>query len=132
MIEERVSGVEGQSFKEDVGWVATGSKVNPIVRTLAACARVTIHWAKQWKLEIDSPKTEAALFTHRGGHMKHLQRKVTAKIIVGSGFVRYNQEATRWPRVWMDAHITFKGHHNRCVNNVRAGEGRLRSLTGRY
>ena len=54
---------------------------------------------------------------------------VTAKIKVGDGFVRFNKEATRWLGGWMDAHLTFKEHHNRCMKKARAAEARLRALT---
>jgi len=29
----------------------------------------------------------------------------------------------------MDAHLTFKEHHNRCMKQARAAEARLRGLT---
>jgi hypothetical protein len=32
----------------------------------------------------------------------------------------------------MDAHLTFKEHHNRCMKKARAAEARLRSLTRTY
>ena len=32
----------------------------------------------------------------------------------------------------MDAHLTFKEHHNRCMKKARATEARLRSLTKTY
>jgi len=59
----------------------------------------------------------------------HLWPKLTAKIKVGDGFVLFNKEATRWLGVWMDAHLTFKKHHNRCMKKARAAEARLRVLT---
>jgi hypothetical protein len=131
-VEERVSGIEGLSFVDDVGWVATGSDVSQVVRKLESCARESIDWAERRELEFDTAKTEAALVTRRRGHKKHLRPKLTAKIRVGNGFVRFNKEATRWLGVWMDAHLTFKEHHNRCMKKARAAEARLRSLTRTY
>jgi len=61
-----------------------------------------------------------------------LRPKLTAKIKVGNGFVRFNREATRWLGVGMDAHLTFKEHHNRCMKTARAAEPRPRSLTGAH
>jgi hypothetical protein len=97
---------------DDVGWVATRNEVNHVVRKLAACARLSIDWAESRELEFDSGKAEAALFTRSRGHKKHLCPKLTAMIGVGNGFVRFNREATWWLGVWMDAHLTFKEHHN--------------------
>jgi hypothetical protein len=77
-------------------------------------------------------KTEAALFTCRQGHKKHLQLKLTAKMRVGEGFIRFNEEATRWLGAWMDVHLTFKKHHNRCIKKARAAEPRLRTITKSY
>jgi len=37
-----------------------------------------------------------------------------------------------WLRVWMDAHLTFKEHHNRCMKKARPAEARLQTLTKTY
>jgi len=66
------------------------------------------------------------------GHNKELQPKLTAKIKIGNGFIRFNKQATRWLGVWMDPHRTFKEHHNRCMKKARAVEARLRTLTKTY
>jgi hypothetical protein len=34
--------------------------------------------------------------------------------------------------MWIDAHLTFKEHHNRCMKQTRATEARLRTLTRIY
>jgi len=92
-VEERVQA-EGLSSVDDLGWVATGKDVNQAVKKLEACAAESIEWASRRDLQLNTAKTEAALFTHRRGHKKHLQPKLTAKIKVGDGFVRFNKEAT--------------------------------------
>jgi hypothetical protein len=76
--------------------VATGSDVSQVVRKLESCARESIDWVERQELEFDTAKTEAALFTRRRGHKKHLRPKLTAKIRVGNDFVKFNVEATRW------------------------------------
>ncbi|KAF8533028.1 hypothetical protein BDD12DRAFT_900657 [Trichophaea hybrida] len=102
---------------------------NQVVKKFEACAAESIEWASRRELQFDTAKTEAALFTRRRGHKKHLRPKLTAKIKVGNSVVRFNQEAIRWLGVWMDAHLTFKEHHNRCLKKARAAEARLRTLT---
>ena len=52
-----------------------------------ACAAESIKWASRRDLQFDTAKTEAALFTSRSGHKKHLQPKLTAKIKVAENFV---------------------------------------------
>ena len=128
-VETGVHGVEGLSFVDDLGWVATGKDVNQVVRKLEACAAESIEWASRRDLQFNTGKTEAALFTHRRGHKKHLRPKLTAKIKVGDGFFQFNKEATWWLGVWMDAHLTFKEHHNCCMKKARAAEDQLRVLT---
>ena len=98
------------SFVDDLGWVGTGSDVNQVVTILERCAAKSIEWASRQGLQFDTAKTEAALFTRRRGHKKHLRPKLTAKIRVGDGFIRFNRQATRWLGVWMDAHLTLKEH----------------------
>jgi len=128
-LRERVSGIEGLSFVDDVGLMVTGGKVSQVFIKLESCARESIHSVEMGELGLATAQTEAALLTHRGGHKKHRRPKLTAKILVGNSFVRFNNEATRWLGVWMAAHLTFKEHHDRCMKKARAAEARLRSLT---
>ena len=90
VVEERVQGVEGLSFVDDLGWVATGRDVNQLVKKLEAYAAESIQWASSCDLQFNTAKMEAALFTHRRGHRKHLRLKLTAKIKVGNGVFRFN------------------------------------------
>ena len=132
MVEERVAGMEGLYFVDDVEWVAIGCDVNQVGRNLEACARDSIDWAETGEVEFDSAKTEAALSTRRRGQKKHLLPKMTGQIRVGNGFIKLNKEASRWLGVWMDAHLTFKEHHDQCIKKARTVEAGLRSLTGMY
>jgi len=127
-VEERVQA-ESLSFVDDLGWVGTGKDLNPVVERLQAFAAESIEWANRRDPQLDTAQTEAALCTHRSGHKKQLQPKLTAKIMVGNGFVRFNTEATGCLGVWMHAHLTFKEHHNWCMKKARAQEARLRVLT---
>jgi len=131
-VEEYVSEAEGHSFIDDLGWVATRSDLNHVVLIFERCAAKSIEWARRRGLEFDTARTEAALFTRTRGHRKHLSPKLTAKIRVGNRSIQFNAQATRWLGVWMDAHLTFKEHHNRCMKQARAAEDRLRTLTKPY
>jgi len=131
-VEENVSEAKGLSFVDDLGWVATGSDVNQVVMIRESCAAKSIEWAGRQGLQFDTAKMEAALFTRRQGHKKHLRPKLTAKIRVGDGFIRFNRQVTCWLGVWINAHLTLKEHLNRCMKKARAAEARLQTLTKTY
>jgi hypothetical protein len=81
---------------------------------------------------LDTVTTEAALFTCRRGHKIDLRPNLTAKIRVGDSFIRFNRHATHWLGFWMDAHLTLKEHHNRCMKKARAAGARVQTLTKTY
>jgi len=112
--------------------VATGIDVNQVVTILERCVAKTIEWASRWGLQFDSTKTEAALFTRRLGDKKLFWAKLTAKIRVGDGFIWFTCEATRWLSIRIDAHLTLKEHHNRCMKKATGTEARLQTLTKTY
>jgi hypothetical protein len=56
---------------------------------------------------------------------KHLRPMLTAKKTVRIGLVKFNKEATRWLGVWMDAHLTFKEHHNQCMMKAKTADVQL-------
>jgi len=112
-VKEYVPEAEGLSIVDDLCWVPTGSDVNHVVSIPEICSAKSIEGARRQGLQFDTAKTEAALFTRRWGHRKHLWPKLTIKIGVGNGSIRFKAEATRWLGVWMAAHPTFKEHHNR-------------------
>jgi len=49
---------------------------------------------------------------------------------VGNSSIRVNKEVKKWLGVWMDAHLTFEEHHDRCMKTAGAAEAWLLSLTG--
>jgi len=99
---------------------------------LERCAAKSIEWASRQGLQFDTAKRQAALSTCRRGHRRHLLPTLSAMIRVGHGSIRFNAQATRWLGVWIDAYLTFKEHHNRCMKKARAAEARLRMLTRTY
>jgi len=103
--------------------------VIPVVEKLEACAADSIEWASRRDVQFDTAKTEAPLFESSKGHKKPLRPILTPKPNVGNGFVRFITEVTRGLAVWMDAHLTFKEHHNLCMKKARSAEARLRTLT---
>jgi len=55
-VEEYVSA-EGLSFVDDLGWVATGSDVNQVVKILERCAANSIEWASRSGLQFNTAVT---------------------------------------------------------------------------
>jgi hypothetical protein len=92
--------------------MATVSDFSLDVRYLESCARESIDRAERREQEFDTAKTEATLVTPTRGHLVNRRPKLTAKIRVVNGFVRFNIAATRWLPVWMDTQLSFKEHHN--------------------
>jgi hypothetical protein len=41
-VEVRVSGIEGLSFVDDVGWISAGRDMTQVVRKLESCSRESI------------------------------------------------------------------------------------------
>jgi len=109
--------------------VATKKEVNLVVRKLEACAVKSIRSATRRDLQFDTANSDAALFTRMRGLKNQPWPQLRAKIKVGDGIFRYNKEMTLWLGVWMDAHTTFKEHHNRCMKMIWAAEALLRVLT---
>jgi hypothetical protein len=72
-----------------------------------------------------------------GGGIIHTQTRpreslmvtLTVMIRVGNKSIWFNAQATHWMGMWIEAHLMFKEHHNRCMNQARAAEARLRTLT---
>jgi hypothetical protein len=92
---ERV-GAEGLSVVDDIGWIATGRDVNEVVTKLGACAAESLKLTDGRGLTFETANTDAAYFTRKQGHKKHLRPKLTGMIRVGNDLVRFNREATRW------------------------------------
>jgi len=131
-VEDYVSEAEGLSFVDNLGWEATGSDVNHVVSILERCPAKIIEWASRRGLLFDTATTQPVLFTYSLGHRRHLRPKLTAKIRVGNMSIRFNPQATCWLGVWLDGHLTFQEHDNRCMRNARAAEAGLRTLTKTY
>lgn len=126
-VKERVLGVEGLSFVHDVGWVTTGGDVSQFVNTVQASVRASIDKADKYRLAFDYNNRRGTIYAQTRPP-KHLWLKLTAKTTVGDDFVKFNKEGTRWLRVRIDAHLTFKEHHNRCMK-ARAAKPCFGALT---
>jgi hypothetical protein len=107
------------------GWDSANGPVSPRRNRLREWTRTaSIDRADKYRLAFDTTITDEAQFMHRQGH----RLKLTAQTTVGDGFVKFNKEGTRWLGVRMDAHLTFKEHHNHCMT-ARAAEACLGALT---
>jgi hypothetical protein len=64
-VAERVYRVEGLFFDLVVKFGMTVCNVNDVVRTLQACARVSIYCTDSWERELDTIAAKVALITCR-------------------------------------------------------------------
>jgi len=90
--------------------------------TLERFAAKSIEWASRRGLPFDTAKMEAAPVTRRRGHKNHFWPMLTAKIMVGNGCIRFKNQVTRSLGMRLDAHLTFKEHHNLFMKKARAAE----------
>ena len=123
-VEQKVPGVSGLSFVDDIGWWADGEDEEKVAANLSGAAAAAIDWAANNGVAFDHGKTEAAIF-----HRK--KSTPTATVMVGNNAVPFNKEATRWLGIWLDSQLTLKEHHATRLKDGRNALTRLRRLAGR-
>jgi hypothetical protein len=131
-VQEYVSETEGLFIVHGLRWVVTGSDVNQVVIILERWAAKSVEWVNRRGQQFDTTNPEAVLFGTTLPHTKLLRPKLTAMIRVGNGSIRFNEEATHWLGIWMDALLMLNGYNNRCMKKASVAEARLRSLTKTY
>jgi hypothetical protein len=128
-MESKVDGVEGISFADDVSWWVSGKNITEIRRKLEKCALLSQSWADNNAVVFDIDKTEAVLFSRRQCHRRQINK--TIKMAPGVE-KKFNREATRWLRAWLNSQLTLKEHHNKMIYNARGTETWVRSLQGKF
>jgi len=96
-VEAAVRGIRGLSFVDNISWWVDGTDSTAVAAKLSVVAAASIEWAAENGVAFDYGKMEAALF-----HKKQLASRV-ATVAVGTNNVPFNEEATRWPGIWLDA-----------------------------
>ena len=119
------------SFVDDLGFIASGTSVKNITRSLEKVSKTALDWGIANAVTYNTSKTEAMLFSksQRQQLSKQLQR---TKIKVGNEKIRFNKEATRWLGVWLDSQLKFTSHINERVRRARTAEIWIKSLTRTY
>jgi hypothetical protein len=130
-VKEYISA-KGLSFVDGLGKVVTGRDDNQVPNIIETGTAKCINCTSRQVLQFDTAKMEAPLLTSREGHKKHLRPNLTAKIQIGNGFIGFNKQGTTWLDLWMDAHLMFKEHHNRCMTPTRVAAVRLQTLPKTY
>ncbi|KAL1978972.1 hypothetical protein VTN96DRAFT_7858 [Rasamsonia emersonii] len=126
-IEAAVPGIRALSFADDIGLIALGSSVDQACQQLQQAGENAITWGQNNAVQFDAEKTEAVLFTRKRGRALRDQVQ-RARIQVGGHQVHFNQEATRWLGIWLDAGLTLKVHYLTCLRKARMAEARVQSL----
>ena len=126
-IETRVPGVRPLSFADDIGLLTQASSVDEVCQKLQLAGEVAIEWGAANGVQFDPGKTEAALFTRQRGRI--LQDQVRrARLPIGGKEVIFNQTATRWLGVLLDAGLTLKAHYQGRLQKAKKAEARVRAL----
>ena len=124
-VSETSSLVTSLSFIDDLGFIASGSSVKEMVKTLENVAQTVLEWGTLNAVTYDTSKTDAVLFSksHRQRHNKQLRE---AKIKVGNEKISFNKEATRWLGVWLDSQLKFTSHINERIRRARNAENQIK------
>ena len=130
-VSEKSPLVISLSFVDDLGFIASGSSVKELVKTLENVAKVVLEWGRLNAVTYDISKTEAVLFpkSHRQWLNKQLRE---AKIKVRDEKISFNKEATRWLGIWLDSPLKFTSHIHERVRTARTTEILIKGLTKTY
>ena len=105
-VEERVQGVKGLSFVDDILWLATGTSVREVSGLLEKLEKEVVRWGEKNAVVFESKKTEAILFSKR----KHWKDRAHSEVRVQGSLVPFNRKATRWLEVWINSKLSFGEH----------------------
>lgn len=123
--------VTSLSFVDDLGFIASGSSVKGIVKTLEVGAKTVLEWGRLNAVTYDISKTEAVPFSK--SHRQRLSKQLReAKIRIGDKKVSFNKEATRWLGVWLDSQLKSTSHINERVKRAGTAEILIKGLTKTY
>jgi ribonuclease HI len=128
-VEDKVDGVDGISFADDVGWWVSGKDIGEIRRKIEKCASLSQQWAQNNAVVFDIDKTEIVLLSRR----RKMNRASKEGIQVAPGIMKsFNSHATRWLGVWIDSNLSLKEHHNTMMSKAYRADARVRSLRGKF
>ena len=119
------------SFVDDLGFIASGSSVQEIAKSLEKVAKTVLQWGERNAVTYDTAKTEAVLFSKSRRQRLSGQLR-EAHIKVGDKKIGFNREATRWLGVWLDSQLKLTSHINERMRRARIAEIQIRSLTKTY
>jgi hypothetical protein len=98
--------------------------VDEVCRKLQLAGEVAIEWGAANGVQFNPGKTEAALFTRQRGRI--LQDQVQrARLPIGGKEVIFNQTATRWLGILLDAGLTLKAHYQGRLQQAKKAEARV-------
>ena len=130
-VTEANPAITSLSFVDDLGFIATGSPVRDLAKTLGRVAQVVIEWGKSNAVTYDIVKTEAVLFSK--SHCQRLNKQIaTVNIQIGTEKIKFNKDATRWLGIWLDSQLKFTAHINEKVQRARTAEIQIKGLTRNY
>ena len=119
------------SFIDDLGFIASGSSIKEVVKTLENVAEVVLEWGGQNAVTYDVSKTEAVLFLK--SHQQRLNKQLReTKIKVGDKNISFNKEATRWLGIWLNSQLKFISHINKRIRRAQTAEILIKGLTKTY
>lgn len=123
--------VTSLSFVDDLGFIASGHSVKELAKILGQVATIVLNWGKSNAVTYDLAKTEAVLFSKF--YRQRLNKQMAEVYLkIGIEKIKFNKEATRWLRVWLDSQLKFNAQINEKFQKARTAEIQIKSLTQTY
>jgi Reverse transcriptase (RNA-dependent DNA polymerase) len=94
-------------FVDDIVFLALWKTVKDIQNALTNAEEQAITWGLLNNVKFDVEKIEAILFTKK---WKIRQNLLNYNIKIQSHNIKFNKEATRWLRIWLNADLSLKKH----------------------
>jgi ribonuclease HI len=130
-VEARIPAVMSLCFVDDLAFIAEGGSADNIAETLEVVADIAARWGLLNSVSYDMSKTEAVLFT-RARLARRRKMIQDTSIQIGANQVKFNENATRWLGIWLDAGLTFSYHQKYRMSRAKAAEARLKGITNSF
>ncbi len=110
-VEKELPEIMSLSFVDDLGFIASGTSVQEITKTLEKVGNLIVEWERKNAVTYDTAKTELVLFSRARQRCLNQHLRETT-ILVGGKRIEFNKEITRWLGIWLDSQLKFTAHTN--------------------
>ena len=130
-VEKELPEIVSLSFVDDLGFIASGTSVKEIAKALEKVGNLIVEWGGRNAVTYDTAKTELVLFSRARQRRLNQQLQETT-VLVGGERIKFNKDATRWLRIWLDSQLRFTAHVNKGLTKAKTAEIQVERLSGTY